>query len=222
MEDTAFKNLKHLCTEACHARRACTEGLKKMVASENVSQMMGTWRRYWYDLTNSIYVDEIRRQLPSIYPTLKADMNKVGIYLNECPPDAPQYVRVIVTDGAEPLHIFGEARCYVLGEATVIAHDHSHVYNNSFNARVVLHDHAYGKIMAGKVSVYGRASVQGNCDMSLYDCAQCNAFGGTVYGYGYLRINAYGDVQVHAISRLFVNLHGEATYTKLKLNNADQ
>lgn len=222
MEKDAFKNLKHLCTEACHERHACTDGFKKMMASENVSQMMGTWRRYLDDLTNSMYVDVIRQQLPDVYPTLKADMNKAGIYLNECSPDAPQYVRVIVTDCTEPIHIFGDARCYVLGEATVVAHDHAHVYNNGFNAQVVLHDNAYGKIMAGKVSVHDRASVQGNCNMSLHDRAQCNAFGGTVHGYGYLRINAYGNAQVYAISRLFVNLHGEATYTKLKLNDADQ
>lgn len=222
MENNAFQELKDICHDACHERHACTHGFKEMMTSENVGQMMGTWRRYWDDLTNSIYVDVIRKELPAIYEGLKVDMNKAGIYLNECPSQAPQYVRVIVTDREEPVKIFGEAQCYVLGAAKVIAFGRSRVYNNSFNAHVMLYEYSYGKIMAGKISAYNNATVQGNCEIILHDRTQCDAFGGTVKGIGYLRINAYNDTRVNAISSRCVNLYGNATYSKLELNKADK
>lgn len=222
MEKDAFQALKEICTGACHERHACTHGFKQMMASENVSQMMGTWRQYWDDLTNSMYVDVIRKEFPAIYSELKDEMNKAGIYLNECPSQAQQYVRVIVTDNDEPVKIYGEAQCYVLGEAKVIAFGRSRVYNNSFNAHIMLYEYSYGKIMAGKASVYNHASVQGNCEIILHDKAQCDAFGGKVKGIGYLRINAYNDTAVNAISSRCVNLYGNATYSKLELKNADR
>ena len=69
-----------------------------MLAAENVSQLMAVWRNNWEDLVESKYADIINEQLPAIYPSLKEEMNAAGIYVNECPKTAPEYVLVIVTD----------------------------------------------------------------------------------------------------------------------------
>lgn len=160
MEKDAYSILKDTCNRACHERKACTNGYKQMLASENVSQMMATWRDNWEDVVNSKYADIIRTELPKQYPALKEEMNKAGIYLNECPEKAPSFVRVIVADCAEPIHIYDYAQCFVLGEAKVIAHGHSQVYNEKFNADITLCDHAYGNIKAGSAKALNHSTLK--------------------------------------------------------------
>ena len=143
----AYTLLKQTCTDACHERHACAEGYRQMLASENVSQMMATWRANWEDVVQSKFADIICAELPHQYPALKAEMNQAGIYLNECPRHAKEYVLVLVTDGTEPIHIYGDARAYILADATVEAHDHSRVYNYRVHASVTLHDHAHGQLL---------------------------------------------------------------------------
>ena len=95
---TPFHQLKEICTTACHTRHACAEGYRAMLATENISQLMAVWRANWEDIVESKYADIINDRLPSLYPTLRAEMNAAGIYVNECPKTAPEFVRVLVTD----------------------------------------------------------------------------------------------------------------------------
>ena len=101
---TPFELLKTACTHACHDRHACADGYRAMLAAENVSQMMAVWRANWEDIVESKYADIINDSLPSLYPTLRAEMNAAGIYVNECPKTAPEFVLVLVTDydGIDP------------------------------------------------------------------------------------------------------------------------
>lgn len=199
MEQTAYELLKETCNTACHERQACVSGYKQMLASENVSQMMATWRNNWEDVTQGKFGDIIRAELPKQYPALKEEMNQAGIYMNECPEGAKRFVKVIVTDTEQPVRIYGEAQAYVLGAAKVIAFGHSQVYNNTqTEAHVMLYDYAYGQVMAGKASAYNRANLQCSCAAHIDGSVQCNAFGGTVHAPVYLRINAYRDTIVYS------------------------
>lgn len=209
-KEEAYKILKKTCHRACHERHACANGYKQMLASENVSQMMATWRENWEDVVDSKYADIIRTELPKQYLALKEEMNRAGIYLNECPDNAKQFVRVLVTDTDEPVKIYGDAQAYVLGEAKIIAFNHAQVYNNRFPAHVMLYGYAFGKVMAGTASAYDRSTLQCDCEAFVHDSATCDAFGGTVRAQSYRHINAYRDTVVYAQTDKGITLSGSA------------
>lgn len=208
MEENVYQIFKDVCNKACHDRHACAKGYKQMLASENVSQMMATWRDNWEDVVESKFVDAIRADLPRLYPGLKEEMNKAGIYLNECPDNAKNFVRVIITDCDEPIKIHGDAQAYILGAAKVLAFNHTQVYNNHYNADVMLYDHTYGKIMAGTARAYDHSRLQCCCKAYLNGSVQCDAFGGTVRAQAYLHINAYRDTAVYAAADKGISLSG--------------
>ena len=171
MPQSSFDILKQTCHDACRERHACTSGYRQMLASENVSQMMATWRANWEDIVTSKYADIIRTELPKQYPALRTEMNAAGIYFNECPLNAPIYVRVLIASPTSPVHIYGDARAYILSpvpssevvprsqsvcaSTTVIAHDHAQVYHYPSSAApcalppvsVTLLDHAYAHLL---------------------------------------------------------------------------
>lgn len=211
METNAYDRLKDICNRACHERHACANGYKQMLASDNVSQMMATWRDNWEDIVESKYADIIRTELPRIYPDIREEMNKAGIYLNECPDMAKNFVRVIVTDTDEPVKIHGDAEAYILGEAKVIAFNHAQVYNDKIaGAHVMLYGYSFGKIMAGEASAYDRSKLQCDCKAVLNGSVDCDAFGGTVRAQAYRHINAYRDTIVYSQTDKGVTLSGMA------------
>ncbi len=211
---TAFEQLKALCTEACHTRHACAEGYKQMLASENVSQMMATWRNNWEDVTTSKFADIIAAELPHQYPDLKEEMAQAGIYMNECPEDARKFVRVIVTATDEPVHIYGDAQAYVLDTAKVVAHDHAQVYNvRAAEASVSLLDYSYGSISCGQCTAQNRSrvNISGSATATLNGAIDCHATGGTIIATGYRRIDACGETKVYARNGQSLYLEGSAT-----------
>ena len=216
MEKDAYTVLKDICNRACHERHACANGYKQMLASGNVSQMMATWRSNWEDIVESKYADIIRTELPRIYPDLKEEMNKAGIYLNECPENAKNFVRVIITDSDEPIKVHGDAQVYVLGEAKVIAFGHAQVYNDKIaGAHVMLYGYSFGKIMAGTASAYDRSTLQCDCKASLNGSVSCDAFGGTVRAAAFRHINAYRDTVVYSNGDKGIVLSGTAQLKSL-------
>ena len=208
--DNNYAQLKQVCQQACHERHACSEGYVAMLNADNVSQMMATWRKYWDDVVKSKYVEVIRREFPALYASLRHEINEAGIYLNECPENAKEFVRVIVTDCRQPVHIYGDARAYVLGEADVVAHDYAMVYNEQFDASVSLRDYSLGTVKAGCVDAHDWSVVKGSCRTTLYDQAICVAYGGTVKALGYKSITANIDTKVYSFSQRNINLHDNA------------
>lgn len=210
---TPFDQLKDICTTACHTRHACAEGYRAMLAAENVSQLMAVWRENWEDLVESKYADIINDQLPALYldPTLKSEMNAAGIYVNECPQTAPEFVFVIVTDYDFIVDINDYARCYVLGKATVRAWDHSQVYSDRCEqALIEIHDHAYGHVSKGWVQADTASRLWTTADAVLKGSVTCEAHGGTVKALSYRKLEAYGDTKVYATSERNITLFGNA------------
>lgn len=216
MERDPFDMLKDLCIEACHERKACAEGYKQMVKSGNISQIMATWRANWEDVVDSKYADIIRIQLPKIYPIIKADMNAAGIYLNECPRSAQEFVLVIVTDTNNVVKVFGYSNVYILGECKVSAYDHSQVYNSKHNAQVTLYDYSYGKIFAGEVVALGHSNLSCMCEAIVDGTVKCMAYGGTVVARKYRKIEAYIDAVVYSQSNFNITLCNDAKIVNLK------
>ena len=210
---TPFEILKTTCTKACHDRHACAEGYRAMLAAENVSQMMAVWRANWEDIVKSKYADIINDRLPSLYPTLSAEMNAAGIYVNECPKTAPEFVLVIVTDYDVIVDINDYARCYVLGEATVRAWGHSQVYSDRCDESIVeLYDYAYGHVSKGWVQARNTARLWTTADAVLNGSVTCEAHGGTVKALSYRKLEAYGDTKVYATSERNITLYGNAKF----------
>ena len=210
---TPFEILKTTCTKACHDRHACAEGYRAMLATENISQLMAVWRANWEDIVESKYADIINDRLPSLYPTLRAEMNAAGIYVNECPKTAPEFVLVIVTDYDVIVDINDYARCYVLGEATVHAWDHSQVYSDRCDQAIIeLYDHAYGHVGKGWVQARNTARLWTSADAVLNGSVTCEAHGGTVKAYSYRKLEAYGDTKVYATSERNITLYGNAKF----------
>lgn len=204
-----FQLLKDTCNTACHERRACANGYRQMLQSQNVSQMMATWRDNWEDVTESKYSDIIRTELPKQYDGLKEEMNAAGIYMNECPEGAKRFVKVIVTDTDQPVRIYGEAQAYVLGNAKVIAFGHSQVYSNKCDkAHIMLYDYAFGRVMIGMASAYNRSTLQCCCTAHVNGSVRCDAYGGTVHAPCYLRINAFRDTVVYSDGEKGITLEG--------------
>ena len=213
---TPFEILKTTCTKACHDRHACAEGYRAMLAAENVSQMMAVWRANWEDIVESKYADIINDRLPAAYPTLRKEMNAAGIYVNECPKVAPEFVRVLVTDHDFIVDIYDYAKCFVLGGATVRAWDHSQVYSvRCDKAIIALHDHSYGYVEKGWVSAINAAQLWTAADAVLNGSVTCEAHGGTVKAYAYRKLEASGDTQVYAASERNITLDGNATIHRL-------
>lgn len=208
---TPFEILKNTCTEACHERKACTEGYRAMLATENISQLMAVWRANWEDLVESKYADIINDRLPALYPTLRKEMNAAGIYVNECPKTAPEFVFVLVTDYDFIVDINDYARCYVLGKATVRAWDHSQVYSDRCDqALIELHGQAYGHVSKGWVQADTAARLWTATDAVLNGSVTCEAHGGTVKAFSYRKLEAYGDTKVHTTSDRNITLYGIA------------
>ena len=221
----AFETLKATCTKACHIRNACAEGYKQMLASENVSQMMATWRNNWEDVTTSKFADIIVSELPKQYPDLKEDMNQAGIYLNECPEDARMFVRVIVTAATEPIHVYGDAQAYVLDTAKVVAHDHSQVYNTRApEATVFLLDYSYGNVSCGQCTAQNRSrlNISGTAVVTLNGSIDCHATGGTIIATGYRRIDACGETIVYACNGQSIYLEGSASLQPITSYNDNE
>lgn len=209
---TPFELLKTACTQACHDRHACAEGYRAMLATENISQLMAVWRANWEDIVESKYADIINDSLPAAYPTLRKEMNAAGIYVNECPKMAPEYVRVLVTDCDHIVDIYDYAKCYILGNAIVYAWDHSQVYSErSDKAIIALNDHAYGYVSKGWVSAVNAAQLWTAADAVLNGSVMCEAHGGTVKAYAYRKLEASGDTKVYAASERNITLDGNAT-----------
>lgn len=203
-----FHILKDTCNDACHERHACAKGYRQMLASENVSQMMATWRDNWEDVVNSKFGDIIRDKLPEQYPNIKGEMNLAGIYLNECPENALQNVKVLISDTNTEVHVYGRAQAYILAPATVIAHNHAQIYNLRHDADITLLDYSYGDIQAGKVKAQGRSSLNCSCDATIDGSVRCNASGGTVHAISYRSINAYRDTIIYSKTNKNINLSG--------------
>ena len=209
---TPFEILKTTCTKACHDRHACAEGYRAMLATENISQLMAVWRANWEDIVKSKYADIINDRLPSLYPALRAEMNAAGIYVNECPKKAPEFVRVLVTDCDYLVEIHDYAKCYILGNAVVRAWDHSQVYSDRCDeATIELYDHAYGHVGKGWVQARNFSQLWTVADAVLNGSVTCEAHGGTVKAYAYRKIEADGDTQVYANSERNITLDGNAT-----------
>lgn len=208
---TPFDILKEACTSACHDRHACADGYRAMLATENISQLMAVWRANWEDIVESKYADIINDRLPAVYPTLRKEMNAAGIYVNECPRTAPEFVLVLVTDCEFVVDINDYAHCYVLGEATVRAWEHSQVYSDRCDrACIELHDHTYGHISKGFVIADTASHLWTSTDAVLQGSVTCEAHGGTIKALSYRKIDAYGDTKVNAPSERNITLYGNA------------
>ena len=212
---TPFEILKTACHAACRQTPACAPSYRAMLKTENISQMMAVWREYWEDISGGKYADIINDRLPAAYPTLRKEMNAAGIYVNECPKMAPEYVRVLVTN-YHIVEIYDYARCYVLGEAAVRAWGHSQVYSDRCDkALIELHDHAYGHVGKGWVKAYNTTKLWTAADAVLWGGVICEAHGGTVKAHAYRKLEASGDTQVYANSERNITLYGNATIHRL-------
>ena len=210
---TPFNILKSACTSACRQTPACAPSYRAMLKTENISQMMAVWREYWEDIVDGKYADIINDRLPSLYPTLRKEMNAAGIYVNECPKTAPEFVLVIVTDYNTVVDINDYARCYVLGKAAVRAWDHSQVYSDRCDqALIMLHGHAYGHVSKGWVQADTASRLWTATDAVLYGSATCEAHGGTIKAFSYRKLEAYGETKVYATSERNITLYGNAKF----------
>ena len=210
---TPFHQLKEICTTACHDRHACAEGYRAMLATENISQLMAVWRANWEDIVESKYADIINDRLPAAYPTLRKEMNAAGIYVNECPNVAPEFVRVLVTDYNYIVDIYDYAKCYVLGNAIVRAWGHSQVYSDRCDQAIIeLYDHAYGHVGKGRVQARNFSQLWTAADAVLNGSVTCEAHGGTVKALSYRNLDAYGDTKVYATSERNITLYGNAKF----------
>lgn len=222
MTQDPFQLLKDTCNTACHERRACANGYRQMLQSQNVSQMMATWRDNWEDVTESKYSDIIRTELPKQYDGLKEEMNAAGIYMNECPEGAKRFVKVIVTKSDTPVHIYGEANAYILDSAKVVAHDHAHVYNiKAKHSKVELLDYAYGNVRCGSLIARCRSRVvsSGSAKVTLDGSVDCEANGGSVTAISYRRIDASVDAIVYAHNGHCIYLAEDASIKPLNSEN---
>ena len=209
---TPFELLKTACHAACRQTPACAPSYRAMLKTENISQMMAVWREYWEDISGGKYADIINDRLPAAYPTLRKEMNAAGIYVNECPKVAPEFVRVLVTDCDRIVDIYDYAKCYILGNAIVYAWDHSQVYSErSDKAIIALNDHAYGYVSKGWVIAVNAAQLWTAADAVLNGSVICEAHGGTVKAYAYRKLEASGDTKVYAASERNITLDGNAT-----------
>ena len=209
---TPFELLKTACHAACRQTPDCAPSYRAMLKTENISQMMAVWREYWEDISGGKYADTINDRLPAAYPTLRKEMNAAGIYVNECPKVAPEFVLVLVTDYDHIVDIYDYARCYVLGEASVRAWDHSQVYSDRCDKAIIeLNDHAYGHVSKGWVRARNAAQLWTSADAVLNGSVMCAAYGGTVKAFAYRKLEAYGDTRVYAAKERNIWLYGNAT-----------
>ena len=210
-KEEAYRKLKEISKRACHERHACAEGYKQMLASDNVSQMMATWRKNWDDIVNSKFADIVNNEIPALYSALKAEMNAAGIYVNECPQTAPEFVLVVVTDHDSVVDIYDRAKCYVLGKTYVRAWGHSQVYSErSEKCLIQLYDRSYGHVSKGCVGASGRSRLWTSTGAVLNDSAKCEAHGGVIHADSYLKIEAYGDTIVLSKTDRNITLYGNA------------
>ena len=184
-----------------------------MLKTENISQMMAVWREYWEDISGGKYADIINDRLPAAYPTLRQEMNAAGIYVNECPKVAPEFVRVLVTDYDYIVEIHDYAKCYVLGNAIVRAWDHSQVYSDRCDESIIeLYGHAYGHVGKGWVQARNFSQLWTAADAVLNGSVTCEAHGGTVKALSYRKLEASGDTKVYSTSERNITLYGNAKF----------
>ena len=208
---TPFETLKAACHTACRQIPACAPSYRAMLKTENISQMMAVWREYWEDIAGGKYADIINDRLPAAYPTLRKEMNAAGIYVNECPKMAPEFVRVLVTDTNSVVQVFDYAKCYVLGAANVWAWGHSQVYSEkSDDAYIILKQHTYGHISKGQVLAYDSSRLWSSVRVWVHESVTCEAHGGEVHASGYRKIEASGDTKVYSPYIRNITLHGNA------------
>ena len=210
---TPFELLKTACHAACRQTPACAPSYRAMLKTENISQMMAVWREYCEAISGGKYADIINDRLPAAYPTSRKEMNAAGIYVNECPNVAPEFVRVLVTDYNYIVDIYDYAKCYVLGNAIVRAWGHSQVYSDRCKQAIIeLYDHAYGHVGKGRVQAGNFSQLWTAADAVLNGSVTCEAHGGTIKALSYRKLEAYGDTKVYATSERNITLYGNAKF----------
>lgn len=194
----SYESLRQKCDTACHQRKACTNGYKQFLASDNISELMSTWRKNWDEIVNGLFVNDIIRHFPEEYLANKQEINQSGIYLNECPVRAQMNTLVLIINPQGPVDIFGNAKAYVLScQQPITCYDHSQIYNHhAAEATITLRNYSYGDITKGKVTAQDRSELQCACDATLNGAVRCRATGGTVRIIRYRTIQTYNDAQI--------------------------
>lgn len=205
--------LKASCHDACHERHACTHGYKELMQADTAEGIATVWRRYWRELVSGQYADVICEEMPYHYEELKEGFNKTGLFFNECPQSYTNRSFVLVGNSEEPIHIYGYAEAYVLGNAHVIAHDHARIYCSQLQGKVELLDYAYGNVTAGYAIARDRSTLEAATDCECHNASNVSITAGTLHDHGHMEISAYNDAVVDTFTAMRINL-----YNNSKLN----
>lgn len=202
--------LKQVCSEACHERHACTHGYKELMQSDTAESIATVWRRYWRELISEQYADIICEEMPYHYNEIRDGFNRAGVYFNECPEGSMQRAFVLVGNSESPVHIFGYSEAHVLGNVTVIAHNHSRVYCSSDNGRMELLDNANGYANKGYAIARNHSNLYASTNCECYNASNVQLSNGTLEDHGHFTINAYNDAVVNSFTALKINLYDNA------------
>lgn len=210
---TSLDRLKLICNDACHERKACAQGHTEIMQAESVTALAYVWRRYWSEFISDQYADIIRVNLPAVYPDIREGMIAAQVYFNECPKDAIQTPFVIVGDSDSPVHIYGYAVCHVLGNAHVIAHDHTRIYCSQADGKVELMDWSYGDVSAGYAIAHNHSTLDARTECECYNASNVRISAGTLHDYGHFSIWAHNDAMVDSFTNMKINLYNNAKLT---------
>lgn len=180
------------CKAACHERHACADGYQMLLKSESVQDILMTVVRNWNDVWVSKYADIVAENITRWFSGLEKEFHDSGIFVNE---DACKGI-VMVSNPGQTLRFAGKAKVYLFGPAHVIATDHSQVYCRDAGGEVELYDYAYGKIDAGRVSAYNRATVESHQECTCHNYTTVYAYGGTLHDKGHHKLHLSDGVTV--------------------------
>ena len=202
---------KTICIEACKDRKACTKGYKDLLKANSAEDIAVVWRKYWTELVSEQYADRLLSELPAHYADLSEGFNKAGVFFNECPVGLMQNSFVIIGNNTETIHIYGHAVAYVIGKATVIAHDHSIIHSAQPDSVIELLDHSTGHISAGTVTAYNHSTLYTATDCTCFDSSQVHITKGTLHDHGHYLIKAYNTATIHTFTHIGIILYDRAS-----------
>ena len=133
----------------------CADSNAMLDKCENYDQVRRFWEYYINGIINEV-PEQVLQTFADYWNEYGDNLRKAGIYFNE---DCAKWDLCIIGNTDKEVHLRYRCKAYVLGKATVVAHDRAQVFSFCDDAHIILKDSSFGNIRKGTYEKYNFATV---------------------------------------------------------------
>ncbi len=204
-----FNSFQSLCLNILAQSDNCIESQEAFRAASNITEMTFAWKRFWAGIVREVPT-QVLQAFEEFYPEYKEELNRAGIYYNNHVAMLSRNDVMLVGDETHSIDVFGHGKVYVLGKATVTAHDDVTVYCNNTAAKISIYGNVHALMTGGTCEAHDSSSVTGKGTFVTHGNSTVFITAGNVIDHGHAMIDAYGDSTVETFTHKDIKLSGKA------------